>query len=118
KFLEDGGIVFTTEGATGVARQLGVPVQNHLADVGREKFFVPGSVLRTKVDPTAWVAWGMDEDLDVMFRNSPTFKLTDDDAAKGVKKVAWFDGKTPLRSGWAWGQQHLEGGVAVVEAPV
>ena len=25
---------------------------------------------------------------------------------------------TPLRSGWAWGQQYLEGGVAVVDATV
>jgi hypothetical protein len=32
--------------------------------------------------------------------------------------VAWFDSKTPLRSGWAWGQEHLEGGVAVAEARV
>jgi glutamine amidotransferase-like uncharacterized protein len=32
--------------------------------------------------------------------------------------VAWFDSKTPLRRGWAWGQEHLEGGAAVVEARV
>ena len=36
--------------------------------------------------------------------------------AKGVKPVAWFDSATPLRSGWAWGQHYLEGGVPVVEA--
>lgn len=39
------------------------------------------------------------------------------DAAQGLKRVAWFDGKTPLRSGWAWGQENLDGGVAIAEAP-
>ena len=38
--------------------------------------------------------------------------------ANGLQRVAWFDSKTPLRSGWAWGQEHLAGGVAVVEAKV
>jgi hypothetical protein len=30
--------------------------------------------------------------------------------------VIWFDGASPLMSGWAWGQQHLEGTTAVLEA--
>ena len=37
---------------------------------------------------------------------------------KGVRPVAWFDSAAPLRSGWAWGQQYLEGAMAVAEAPV
>jgi hypothetical protein len=32
--------------------------------------------------------------------------------------VAWYEGKAPLRSGWAWGQERLDGGVAVAEAKV
>ena len=32
--------------------------------------------------------------------------------------VAWFPTATPLRSGWAWGQHYLEGGVAVAEAKI
>ena len=32
--------------------------------------------------------------------------------------LAWFDSPTPLRSGWAWGQQYLVNGVAAVEATV
>ena len=30
--------------------------------------------------------------------------------------MAWYDSSAPLRSGWAWGQQHLNGSGAVVEA--
>ena len=54
--------------------------------------------------------------VDVFFDNSPVFRLEPDAAVKGVRPVAWFDSATPLRSGWAWGQNYLEGGVAVVEA--
>ena len=37
---------------------------------------------------------------------------------KGVRPIAWFDTDSPLRSGWAWGQNYLEGGVAMAEAKV
>src|SRR5262249_43590298 len=39
-------------------------------------------------------------------------------ASQGVKAIARFEGKTPLRSGWAWGQEHLEDGVVAIEANV
>jgi hypothetical protein len=54
----------------------------------------------------------------VFFDNSPVFSLRPDAALKGVRAVAWFAGPSPLRSGWAYGQGYLDGGVQVVEAPV
>ena len=53
-----------------------------------------------------------------MFLQSPAFRIPTGDDAKGLKKVAWYEGKAPLRSGWAWGQEFLDGGVSVAEAPV
>ena len=35
-----------------------------------------------------------------------------------MEKLAWFDSKTPLRSGWAWGQQYLDGGVPMIDAKI
>jgi hypothetical protein len=35
---------------------------------------------------------------------------------KGVRPIAWYDSPTPLRSGWAWGQQYLDQAVSIVEA--
>ena len=49
------------------------------------------------------------------FGGSPTFKLT---ASDKLKPVAWYAGKSTLRSGWAWGQEYLDGGVAIVDAAV
>src|SRR5439155_23280049 len=36
----------------------------------------------------------------------------------GVRKVSWFASKDSLASGWAWGQERLEGTTAVAEAAV
>jgi hypothetical protein len=81
-----------------------------------EEYYVPGSILRVAVDNTSPVAAGMPAQADVFFDNSPVFRLKPDAGAKGVKAVAWFDSPTPLRSGWAWGQNYLEGGAAILEA--
>jgi hypothetical protein len=35
-----------------------------------------------------------------------------------IKPIAWFDSAKPLRSGWAWGQEYLQDGVAAFEASV
>ncbi len=86
--------------------------------IGRDKFYVPPSVLRAKVDSTHPLAWGLADEVDVVFSNSPTFRLPVNAEKAGLTRVAWFADKTPLRSGWAFGQEHLIGGVAVVDAQV
>jgi hypothetical protein len=125
KFLEDGGTILTIGSSTRIANQLGLPVGNHLAakddqgkerPLGRDKFYVPPSVLRVRVDNSHPLAWGLANEVDVMFTNSPTFRANSIGGA--LAKVAWFEGKTPLRSGWAYGQEHLDGGVAVIDATV
>ncbi len=127
KFLEGGGTILTIGNATGLANLLGLPLANHLvtanADgkeqpLAREKFYVPPSVLRMHVDPTQPLAWGLGDEVDVMFANSPTFRLPKDTGKDSLQQVAWFAGKTPLRSGWALGQEQLDGGVAIAEARV
>ena len=126
-FLENGGTVLTIGGSTVLARHLGLPIEDHLVEAGpdgqprhlpREKYFIPGSLLRVAVDNDAPVAWGMGEQADVMFDDSPVFRLGAGAEAAGIRRVAWYDSPSPLRSGWAWGQQHLQGGAAVVSAPV
>ncbi len=79
---------------------------------------MPGSILRVAVDTSAPLAQGLEKQLDVFFDNSPVFTLRPDAASKGVRAIAWFAGPSPLRSGWAYGQGYLDGGVQIVEAPV
>lgn len=125
-FLEAGGTVVTIGSSTALARHLNLPVANALVEerngqerpLPGEKFYVPGSLLRGKVDTSQPLAAGLNEYTDFFFDNSPSFKFGSDAEAKGVRKIAWFDSKTPLRSGWAWGQEYLENTVAVAEADI
>jgi hypothetical protein len=123
RFLENGGtVVALGDSAANLASYLELPIENHLAEGGaplpRTKFYTPGSVLQARVDTSHPIAHGMAERTDMFFENSPVFKLGASAAARGVKAIAWFDTKAPLRSGWSWGQQYLDGGVAAIEAPV
>jgi hypothetical protein len=104
-----------------------LPVENHLVErnadgsetpLPREKYYVPGAVLRMAVDNTQPAAQGAADHVDVFFDNNPVFDLAPDAAMKGVRPLAWFDTATPLRSGWAWGQGYLNGGVTAIDATV
>ncbi len=116
EFAENGGSIITIGTGTNIAKHLGLPVESSLVKDGkplpRTDYYIPGSILQVKVDNQQPVAWGMGKRSDVMFDNSPVFKIT----GPGVKPIAWFDSEKPLRSGWAWGQKYLKDGVAIAEA--
>jgi hypothetical protein len=125
RFVEAGGEVVTIGSSTELAYTLDLPVKNALVEktasgdereLPGEKYYIPGSVLQVAVDTTSSIAWGSPARVDVMFDNSPVFKLDPDASAKGVRSIAWFDTRTPLRSGWAWGQEYLNGAHAILEA--
>ena len=128
KFLEEGGTILAVgRSSMNLAELMELPVDNHLIErspdgtsrpLPAEKFYVPGSVLRVTVDNTSLVAHGITNPLDVFFDNSPVFQLEPPAALQGIRPVAWFDSAAPLRSGWAYGQGYLQGGAAVVDAPV
>ncbi|MEX1127705.1 MAG: M14 metallopeptidase family protein, partial [Vicinamibacterales bacterium] len=128
KFVEAGGVVIAAgSAAEAIAATLELPVTDYLVDrqpnqpdraLGSEKFYVPGSIVRVAVDTTAPSAAGAKDQMDVFFNNSPVFRLQPNAAARGVRPVMWFDSATPLRSGWAWGQNYLEGGTTAFEATV
>lgn len=128
KFVEQGGVVVAAgSAAEALAATLDLPVTDYMVDrqpneedrpLGSDKFYVPGSVVRVAVDKTAPSAIGAEDHVDVYFNNSPVFRLAPNAAALGVRPVMWFDSAMPLRSGWAWGQNYLEGGTTAFEAPV
>jgi len=113
QFVEAGGSLITIGSSTGLAGSLGVRVDDPLAGLSREKFYVPGSLLRAAVDRSNPLGFGMEPEAMMFFDNSPVFQT-----GAGVRKVAWFASKDPLASGWAWGQEHLEGTTAVAEATI
>ena len=127
RFLEAGGSILTIGSSTNLAYHLGLPVKDALTEIvdgtekklPGEKFYIPGTILRTSVDSAAPAAWGMNAAADIMFDESPVFKINTSAYASGsVKPLVWFASKKSLRSGWAWGQEYLQDGVAAFETSV
>jgi hypothetical protein len=127
KFLEAGGSIVTIGSSTNLAYHMKVPIRDALVEMvnglevklPREKFYIPGSVLRVSVDSTNQAAWGMNKEADVYFDASPVFKISPDASINGiVKPLAWFPNNKPLRSGWAWGQVYLQDGISAFVANV
>jgi zinc carboxypeptidase len=108
-FAEAGGDVVTLGSATELGQLLGLPVREYVTDRARESFYVPGSLLRTNVDPSAPMAYGMPPQVDLFFDNNPVFKNL-------TPAAAWFSGTQLLTSGWAFGQKLLDGGTVAGEA--
>jgi Zinc carboxypeptidase len=126
-FVEAGGSVLAIGSSTSMGQLLGVPVHDHLVEVAAdgterplpgEKFYIPGSLLRVQVNDADPLAYGMPGSVDVVYDNSPVYDLLPDASLKGTTPVAWFNGPRVLESGWAWGQEYLEGSTAVLEATV
>jgi hypothetical protein len=121
-FVEAGGsLIAIGSSAENIVRHFTLPLEDHLVENGkplpRAKYFVPGSVLTASVDTKHPAAAGMKERTDFFFDNSPVFRLmTPGDPT--VRVIARFDTDTPLKSGWAWGERYLKGGIAAAEVTV
>ncbi len=126
-FVEAGGTIVAVGTSTQLAYHLDLPVRNALVELTadgreqrlpREKFYVPGSVLRAAVDSSQPLAWGVPGEVDVYFDNNPVLRLKPGAIVAGAKPIAWFSSAVPLRSGWAWGQAYLNEGILAVDLPV
>ncbi|HUS86501.1 MAG TPA: M14 metallopeptidase family protein [Bacteroidales bacterium] len=123
EFLRNGGTILAIGSSTSLAQHASLPMGNHIVDGGgkplsNERYYIPGSILEVRVDNTLPLAYGFNDRVDIFFDNSPVFRLHPEADKNGITTVAWFDSDKPLRSGWAWGQDRLYGGVAIAEAKV
>ncbi|HEY0873475.1 MAG TPA: M14 metallopeptidase family protein [Vicinamibacterales bacterium] len=119
EFVEAGGtLVAIGSSADAIVRHLQLPLENHLVEDGtplpRAKYFVPGSVLTATIDTNQPAAAGLPARADFFFDNSPVFRLAPG-ASESVRPIATFDTDAPLKSGWAWGQHYLKGGIVAAE---
>jgi hypothetical protein len=120
-FLEAGGTIIALENSTALAYHLGLPIQNHLVNAEGtpwvpEEFFIPGSLLEVEEVSNRPVTQSMKDRYIVNFARSPVLSV--EPSAEGIHVLAEYRDATPLRSGWAWGQEKLQGGAALVEAEI
>jgi hypothetical protein len=119
EFAESGGTLVTVGESTQFAiEQFGLPVRDVLAGLKPEVFFCPGSILRTSVDATHPVGYGMPASSVAFFQNNEAFEVL---AAFGTAQprviVKYADSGT-LLSGWIEGANQLAAKAAAVDAPL
>jgi Zinc carboxypeptidase len=126
-FLEQGGNIVTIGSSTQLAYHLKLPVSNAMVEIvngeeknlGRDKYYTPGSILQMMVDNDQAATSGTNKLTDIYFDNSPVFKLKPDAVSSGIiKPLAWFGNDKILRSGWSWGETYLKNGITAFEANV
>jgi hypothetical protein len=127
RYVEAGGSLVALDGAADFAiEQFGLPVRNAVANVPDDAFFIPGSLVRLRVDPAHPVAYGMPEEAAAFFVRSRAFRTVPPASAGDrrapapeVEIVARYAEENLLLSGWALGEdRHLAGRAAVVRVPL
>jgi hypothetical protein len=115
EFVRGGGRLLAFDGATDFAiQQLGLPVANAVAGLGRNDLYVPGSLLAMHVDDRHPVGFGMRRDAAAFFQDSRAFRVTDDAGAADVEVVARYAERDLLLSGWEIGAEEFLAGAAAV----
>ena len=126
KFVENGGTILAIGSSTNLYESMKLPLTNALTEVVKgkeqpvppERFYIPGSLIKTQVNDTLPVAYGMPSSVDVFFDRSPAFRATPDAANHGLSVIAYYGEGNLLDSGWAWGQTYLNDSIAVAQANV
>ena len=121
EFVENGGAVVAIGTSTRLGQEFGLPLTSFLVDadgngLSRDDYFTPGSIHDIRVEHVSPITHGLGERVHVLHSHSPVYQIGD--GAMNVRRLAWYDSATPLVSGWAWGQHHLEGGTSMVEADI
>ena len=116
KFVEDGGILVTLNGACELAfKEFTLPAQNALERVSRDRFFCPTSILRLKVDNTTPIGYGMPEEAGAMFSRSLAIRTRVPSGEWDRKVVASYPQEDVLMSGWLLGEDVIARNSAVVD---
>ena len=116
EFVKNGGVVIALgEASNFIIDQIGVPVRNMLRNVSTKEFFVPGTIVKLKVDNSNPIAYGFDEYVPAYMINPIAFLTTS--YAGEVSVVATFDENDVLLSGYLLGDSKIKGKPALCEVP-
>jgi len=113
-FVRDGGTVVCFNSACRfVVQQFKLPVKNVVEGLKPEEFFLRGSIVNVKTDPTHPVMAGMAETSAVFVDGSPVYEPQV--GFKGTILAKYADTGSPLQSGYLIGEKHLQGKAAALD---
>jgi zinc carboxypeptidase len=114
EFVKAGGtLVCFNRASTFAIDQLKLPIRNVTAGLGRQDFFVGGSLLQITADATQRVMAGMPDKAAVFFDSGPVFETLA--GFKGVVLAGYDQTGSPLLSGFLLGEKHLQGRAAALD---
>ncbi|MDE0622571.1 MAG: M14 family metallopeptidase [Bryobacterales bacterium] len=116
-FARAGGTVMAFSRAASYAvSRLGLPVENAVEGLPKQRFFVPGTLVTVEADLSHPLCIGMREREAAWFQSGPVFRVRRQFAAE-LRQVLRFPGRNVLASGWLLGEGHLANRAAVVDVP-
>ncbi|HWV34453.1 MAG TPA: M14 family zinc carboxypeptidase [Thermomicrobiales bacterium] len=116
-FVERGGHVVAIDGAAqALVGHYGLPIEMPLAGVDDATFYAPGAAVRTLVDATHPLGWGLPPVVAAMVHGKTPFRRT----AGSTSLTAPFRYAADhlVVSGWIQGEQHLAGLDAELDVPI
>ena len=132
-YVTSGGTLVALDAASDFAiNQFGLPVRNVVKNVPAQRFFIPGSLIRTDINTGHPLAFGMQKETAVSFQRSRAFETVgltrrgeggdeEIEAAPepNVQVIASYAEDDLLMSGWALGEKDNIGGkAAMVNIPL
>ena len=126
KYVADGGTLVALDAASDfVIDQFGLPVENVVSGIPQSRFFIPGSLVRLKVDSSHPIGYGMPSEVAASFVRSRAFSAVRRSTlqeggrielapgpAPPVEVIARYADEDLLMSGWALGEKSAIGGEA------
>ncbi len=107
-FVRSGGtLVAFNQSALFAVDALHLPVENAVADLDEEGFFLGGSLVEMIADPSHPVMTGMPERAKVFVDHSPVFTVSE--GFEGAALAKYPEAGSPLLSGYLLGEEHLHG---------
>jgi len=115
EFVNAGGTLITLGNASLFPiDQFSIPVTNALAGLKQEQFFCSGTLLKTEIQDRGHpVVTGLPADPTVMFERNVAFDTKAN--FKGAVLASYPKDRSPLRSGYLLGPEHLQGKAAALD---
>ena len=114
EFVRGGGTLVCFNRSSNFAiDQLKLPVKNVVAGVGRQQFFVGGSLLTVLTTPSNRFMAGMPARAAVFYDSGPVFETTE--GFKGTVIARYPEKESPLASGFLQGEALIQGKAAALD---
>ncbi len=116
-FVEAGGRLVAMNRSCDLAIDiLGLRVKNVLDGLDAKAFYTKGSTLRTEVDTTAALAYGMPDKALILHSDSPAFAVTDTAHAEDYRVIVEYPETEVLQGGILIGEDKIKGKAAMITA--